>query len=232
LEGPARPVHVLRRPATAVAAMMLLVMCTSGERPPVSGSGSPGPGSEPEVAFAVWPEDTRSSANLTAFHLQAGDDPWRGDPARTARRFALLVMGWPDAAVGPVVPEDGSDLREVTLARVDGRATVRLILGRVVQDRWWSVLAVMAGRPRPLRVTVHGRDAVIRFDREQAFDVGITLGYGALTSTRYRRSGQVRFRLPSPPRTSGHVLLVYRDANRQVFDAQGVGLPAGDVPPA
>jgi hypothetical protein len=142
--------------ATLVAATTAACEREFARRPPALPTGITA-----ERFAALWPEQDLPAAAAAQRDVRDGDAAltWRIDPARTARRFATSVLGWPDSIVAKTETWV-LDKHEVPIARVwlcepegcpaHGAAfDQQVILKRLVDagsDGVWSVTDVTSGR--------------------------------------------------------------------------------------
>ncbi|HJP66035.1 MAG TPA: hypothetical protein VKA30_07005, partial [Actinomycetota bacterium] len=83
--------------------------------------------------------------------------------------------------------------------------------------------------PDGLSVSVRGTVVRVGFARRGAASVEVQVGYGGRDlSSRVVTGSEAQIDLEAVPTTSGHLLLLYRDAGGRVFFAKGVALPSGD----
>jgi hypothetical protein len=195
--------------------------------PSVTGSPGPGDGSRSYArdGFALWPEDTYKAA--LSVTQGGGGDPWRSDPKETADRFASEVLGWSGAAVHVVRSKETSAI--VAVSRDPSGDRVDLSLRMALPDLW-SVLNVLPhGEYFP---SVHVHDGRASLDVEldgDATSAEVTVGYGGRDrSVEATRPGTVSIDLGFETDTSGHFLILLRNAGGETISAIGTTLPAGD----
>jgi hypothetical protein len=100
---------------------------------------------------------------------------------------------------------------------------------RAAPSEMWSVLNVMPHGEYLPTVMVRGGTASIGVELDgDASSADVTVGYGGKERTvRTRQDGTVRLDVRSMPATSGHFLIVQRNARGDVVSATGSTLPAG-----
>jgi hypothetical protein len=177
--------------------------------------------------FAVWPEDTLQAAEASLPRLASGADPWRADPGETALRFARRVLGWTAAVAGTPI-ERGEGLLAVDVGSGSGRADVEILMARLV-DPWWWVCAVHGSLGHDPVVSVTGSLVRVGVEAAGAARTDVVVGYdGREVRGSIPGSGEVSLRLGSRPATTGHLLVLTRDASGRLIGAFASPLPAGD----
>jgi hypothetical protein len=190
---------------------------------------SPDPGDEARRyaldGFALWPEDTYEAA--LSVTQSGGGGPWRSDPKETAARFASKVLGWSGAAVEVIRSKETSAI--VSVSRKPSRDRLDLSLRMALPDSW-SVLNVLPHGEYFPAVGVHDERASIDVELDgDTASAEVTVGYGGRDrSVRTTRTGTVRIDLGFGTDTSGHFLILLRDAGGETISAIGTTLPAGD----
>lgn len=170
--------------------------------------------------YAVWPQDTFDAA------VSAPAEAWRDDPNAVAAQFASQVLGWKDARIKTL----RFGVRTAHVEAIDAGAEHPLDVElRAAPSDTWSVLNVMPHGEYLPTVHVRGRQASIGVDLEgDAVSAQVTVGYNGKDDTvTTRRSGTVEIHLDAKPTTSGHFLILARDARGDVVSATGSTLPAG-----
>jgi len=241
----------------AVLALMTFVACTNESDTPSRSTARDGPSRPPTNAsssdhdgvalgegarsgdgalgaFAIWPHDTLKQARRSC---KRSSNPWQKDTLATVRHFARDVLRWPAAEVefyasGGVYAAVHRDA--ATPKGVRGNVYLRLVDIRTYDPAprpCWLVTSV--GRPPDMNVTgvgvsVRGRKVSVGCLSFGASSAEITVGYGGRRVERTARWARATVRLPFEPATSGHFLILLRDAEDRVFSACGVALPSGD----
>lgn len=184
---------------------------------------------------AVWPEDTASEARRGC----AGNRT-RTDPTTVAERFAQEILRWEATETSTFVStrtetvevEVGYDGYDATPDERTGRG-VRLSMREVLPDCW----SVIAASPLPerrlstLSVGVNGSFANVVFERHGVTSATIEFGYGSTMSTVHWQRGEphpVTVPVGGRTDTTGHFLVILRDADGDPFTAIGRPLPPGD----
>lgn len=195
---------------------------------------------EDENFAAIWPEDTADAARQGCSRGPRGANDWRhhSSTVPTAVEFGRRVLDWDDAlAIVRRRRPDGStiELRK-SASDTGGEATGPAIIVNTHEaiDGCWSVGSVSRlpdRRPTGVGVGVTGRSVDIAFDPLGAESASVEIGYGGRVSTHTWQAGDgqpVHFELEFEPDTTGHFLILMRDATGAVFSAAGGPLPAGD----
>ncbi|MDP9296482.1 MAG: hypothetical protein M3O88_07315, partial [Actinomycetota bacterium] len=175
--------------------------------------------------FALWPEDTYEAA--LAATQNGGGSAWRNDPKETAARFASDVLGWKRAVVEIARSKDTSAAAVVSQGTSGDPVDLSLRAGIPGS---WSVLNVLPhGEYFPSVSVQNGRASIgVELDGDAA-SAEVTVGYGGRDrSVRTTRAGIVRIDLGYEANTSGHFLILFRDAGGETVSAVGTTLPAGD----
>lgn len=184
---------------------------------------------------AVWPEDA-----VSATRRACPSAPDRRDPRLVARAFAEEILRWPDPVVATGQESADETSFEVTPSEYAGEAGIRpgvlLHVAEVLPECWSVTLAspLDLGRNWSLGVGVEGVLAEIVFERHGATSATVEFGYANHTSiTHWHRDdpgdvttvhvGALRER-----DTTGHFLVILRDADGDPFTAIGRPLPPGD----
>jgi hypothetical protein len=206
----------------------VLTSCTSASSPPPvhatrpqPAPSSPRPGGDAfGDGYAVWPQDTIRAA------LQAPSEAWRDDPNAVAAQFATHVLGWSDARIKTL--RFGVRTARVEVSAPGSDETLDMEL-RAAPSDIWSVLNVMPHGEYLPTVAVRGRKASVGVELEgEATSADVTVGYGLEDKTvTTHRDGTVEIKLAGKPDTSGHFLVLARDADGNVISATGSTLPAG-----
>jgi hypothetical protein len=223
----------------ASLAAVVTAGCTStGDRPVASVreitatpsvTGSPSPGDEARSyardGFALWPEDTYEAA--VSQTQGGGGDPWRSDPKETAARFASEVLGWSGAGVQVVRSKETSAM--VAVSRDPSGDRVDLSLRMALPDLW-SVLNVLPHGEYFPSVDVHDGRASLEVELDgDAASAEVTVGYGGRDrSVKTTSAGTVSIDLGFKTDTSGHFLILLRNAAGETISAIGTTLPEGD----
>ena len=208
-----------------------LVSCTNGSSPPETRStpssspSSEAPSPRPQSkafddGYAIWPQDTFQAA------VEAPSEAWRDDPNAVAAEFASQVLGWSDARIKTL--RFGLRTANVQASEPGSHSALDIDVRAAPADTW-SVLNVMPhGEYLP---TVHVRGDVASVGVEldgDAVSAEVTVGYdGRDRSVTTREDGTVQIHLAGKPQTSGHFLVLSRNAQGDVVAATGSTLPAG-----
>lgn len=177
--------------------------------------------------FAVWPEDTLRAAEASLERLASGVDPWRADPRETALRFVERVLGWTDAVGGEPI-DRGEGMEAVEVRSASAGASVEVLVARLLEP-WWWVHAVHGGLGHDPVVSVSGSVVRVGVDAAGAVGTDVEVGYGGReVRGSLSGSGELRLRLGYRPATTGHLLILARDAGGRVIGAFASPLPAGD----
>jgi len=193
------------------------------------GTTGPGPGDDRQ-AFAVWPEDVRSSAEATADRVAAGELGWRRRPDAMAGMFAGRVLGWPGAGVEPF-EDDGCDGCYL-VTRADGGGAV-FVRSEPLVGEIWSVVSVQAvedGEIEDYRLafSVSGGRARGAIDLGDEPGATLVLAYGERSAeVDVAPPGEFDLDLGFEPPTSGHFLVLFGE-DGAVSTAVAGTLPAGD----
>jgi hypothetical protein len=184
-----------------------------------------------EPGLVVWPEDTADGAEAGCARAAARE---RTGPA-VVFRFATEVLGWESPLVAP--SSTGSHVWTVKPSGGgayggDVEAGVEIATTEIV-PRCFSISSVSRlrdRRPTGVGVSVHGDLVTVAYDPLGAHSVSVEIGYGGSDRTVHDEPplDSVRVRLGSPPRTTGHFLILFRDEQGRVFSAAASTLPAGD----
>jgi hypothetical protein len=117
----------------------------------------------------------------------------------------------------------------LVLEREDGHATVFVDLAQLLDGKWWSVTWVGSDRDYGLGMSIRRSAVSMSLDRRGAASVDVTVGYGGQNVTKtFKGNEEVNFDLGFKPNTTGHFLILFKDQQGNVFDAQGATLPKGD----
>ncbi|MFL5766722.1 MAG: hypothetical protein ACJ758_02625 [Actinomycetota bacterium] len=215
-----------------VSVAVVLAACSSSESPPqkvppsaVSSPPASKPPSRPagsafEDGYAVWPQDTYRAA------VAAPSEAWRDDPNAVAAQFASTVLGWNDARIRTL----RFGLRKANVEAIEPGVDRPLDVDlRAAPADTWSVLNVMPHGEYLPTVHVRGTRAWIGVELDgDAHSADVTVGYDGKDHTvTTRRDGTVQVDLGKKPKTSGHFLILARDADGDVVSATGSTLPAG-----
>lgn len=179
---------------------------------------------------AVWPEDTAIQADIGC--AEATDNS-RRSPTSVALAFATDVLDW--SPLSTVSHDDGKvDLFRSSSSGSGDRPDLEVYTDEVFFG-CWSVQGVARpddGRPTGISISVKGHDASIGFAPLGAETVTVELGYGRhlVSKTWNRGTGDplVELRLRRAPTTTGHYLMIMRDASGEVVTATGGPLPPGN----
>jgi hypothetical protein len=219
--------------AVLLSTAAVLVSCTgSSPSPPVvqpapssaprSPSSSPRPaGKAFDDGYAVWPQDTYQAAS------QAPPEAWRDDPNAVAAQFATTVLGWKDVRIR--TNRYGVRTAEVEAIEPGVERPLDVNLRAAPSDTW-SVLNLMPQGEYLPPVDVRGARASISVELDgDAVSADVTVGYAGKDHTvTTHEDGTVHVDLGKKSRTSGHFLILSRDAHANVVSATGSTLPAGD----
>ena len=186
-----------------------------------SSSARPGAGKAFDEGYAIWPQDTYQAAS------EGPREAWRDDPNAVAAEFATTVLGWKDVRIR--TNRYGVRTAEVEAIQPGADKPLEVDLRAAPSDTW-SVLNVMPHGEYLPSVDVHGSRASISVELDgDAVSADVTVGYDGKDHTvTTHQDGTVHVGLGKKPRTSGHFLILSRDAHRDVVSATGSTLPAGD----
>ncbi|HEY2802748.1 MAG TPA: hypothetical protein VGJ67_02370 [Actinomycetota bacterium] len=220
--------------AVLLSAAVIVVSCTgSSSSPPAvhptpsashagSRTSSPRPaGKAFDDGYAIWPQDTYQAA------VDAPAEAWRDDPNAVAAQFATTVLGWKDARIRTL----RFGLRTANVEAIESGVEKPLDVDlRAAPSETWSVLNVMPHGEYLPSVTVHAARASVGLELDgDAVSADVTVGYDGKDHTvTTHQDGTVHVDLGNKPRTSGHFLILARDAHGDVVSATGSTLPAGD----
>ena len=213
---------------------VILAACTGNSSPPPAprsndptappSSPAPSPrqaGKAFDDGYALWPQDTIQAA------VDAPMEVWRDDPNAVAAEFASEVLGWKHARIKTL--RFGLRTANVQASEPGSHEALDITLRAAPADMW-SVLNVMPHGEYLPTVAVHGARASISVELDgDAVSADITVGYDGKDHTvTTHQDGTVHVGLGKKPRTSGHFLILSRDAHGDVVSATGSTLPAGD----
>ena len=225
-----------RRGARRAVLLSVAVMasCTRSSTPPVrtttgpspsvaalSPASSPRPGKSFDDGYAIWPQDTFRAA------AEAPAEAWRDDPNAVAAQFASQVLGWNEARIKTL--RFGLRTASVLASEPGSHDALNVNLRAAPADTW-SVLNVMPHGEYLPSVEVRGASASVAVELDgDAVSADVTIGYGGKDRTvTTHADGTVHVDLAQKPRTSGHFLILGRDAQGDVVSAVGSTLPTGD----
>lgn len=185
---------------------------------------------EGDPAMVVWPEDTIDAAEEAC--AEAG--PRERTNPQVVSGFAMDVLGWdspiyeaPRTSSAPwvVFPSERATFGG------DVEAGVRVWTTEVVPGCWSirSVSRLADRRPTGVGVSVDGEIVEVTYDPLGSTTVMIEVGYGGRNRRFHNRFlDAARIWLRFTPDTTGHVFVLLRDEDGDVFTAYATPLPAGD----
>lgn len=207
---------------------------------------SDGSSASEEDFAAIWPEDNADDADRDCSTPQS----FRSDPDSVVAAFGGSVLGWDEVTVigwNAIASDDrtgqpsSDEGRSFELRRKGSRGRsprnpAVLVNAVEVLDGCWSVASVsrMPDRePTGLSISVRGPDVEVAFATLAATEAVVEVGYGQDVKRQVWVEAQgaempVGLRLDSPPATTGHFLILFKDEEGKVFSAAGSPLPKGD----
>lgn len=186
---------------------------------------------------AIWPEDTADQAKQACSKVTHARDGWRRNAASTALHFGREVLEWDDPlAIVRKRSRTGWDveLRESNSDDADkAEGAAVIVYASDIFGNCWSVEHVshFPVRDPGLSVGINGRTANVVFGSLGADSATIEFGYAGRIVTKSWEEGMeqpVFLPLGFEPDTTGHFLILLRDASGAVFSAKGLSLPKGD----
>ena len=185
--------------------------------------------------LTLWPEDTAEAVKLACSEVNDHRSSWRLKAPATAIEFGREVLGWDDPLAKVLErSRNGWDieLRE-SRSNSGAKEAAAIVYTLDTFGACWSVGSVSLAPDREvdLSVSVNGSTANIFFDDLGAQSATIEFGYGGRVATKTWQQGMKRpvlLRLGFKPDTTGHFLILFRDANGAVFAAKGGPLPKGN----
>jgi streptogramin lyase len=193
----------------------------------ISPPASPQPG-EFRQSFAMWPEQSLGSSKVACYERSSAE-PWRTDASMVAGRFATEELNWTAPALTVDRLSDG--FTQVTVFRErTGSASVVLSIRKVPGQECWSVVEVTSDPDNDqdpgVRYARNGANVELHFDIGEATSAIGTVHFegGRVVHSTADDESPIRIDLDYRPSTPGYYLLVLRDQDDEVFDADGAPL--------
>lgn len=178
-----------------------------------------------QKSFSMWPEQSLGSSK-TACAERSSEESWRESPEGVASQFALEMLNWTGTTAMEGPPQGRMVPLVVQSGEVDAPA-VGVHVRQVPGQSCWAVVAVTSDPDNDqdpgVSYSRDGANVELHFDIGEATTAVGTVHHegGRVIHSTADDESPIRVDLGYRPSTPGYYLLVLRDENGTVFDAEG-----------